>query len=158
MAPSPEGVASPHNQVGSSPEGNGTFPFTHAGGNPYTSSTIKLGGLPGYIVPLFPYTSRMYIWKQIVRKRYCKPGTKTDLNIHTILPQGRRSLSVVKTDVMFAPPCRAQHTQKHVFCRTSLSRTARTEARLLSHHGASLLVQKVRPYPGCSIWDPLSPL
>ncbi|GJY70178.1 sulfotransferase 16 [Tanacetum coccineum] len=35
MAPSPEGVASPHNQVGSSPEGNGTLPFTHAGGNPY---------------------------------------------------------------------------------------------------------------------------
>ncbi|GJX37359.1 hypothetical protein Tco_0250662 [Tanacetum coccineum] len=32
---SPEGVASPHNQVGSSPEGNGTLPFTHAGGNPY---------------------------------------------------------------------------------------------------------------------------
>ncbi|GJR19447.1 hypothetical protein Tco_0967974 [Tanacetum coccineum] len=28
MAPSPEGVASPHNQVGSSPEGNGTLPFT----------------------------------------------------------------------------------------------------------------------------------
>ncbi|GJT41122.1 ribonuclease H-like domain-containing protein [Tanacetum coccineum] len=35
MAPSLEGVASPHNQVGSSPEGNGTLPFTHAGGNPY---------------------------------------------------------------------------------------------------------------------------
>ncbi|GKE34062.1 putative ribonuclease H-like domain-containing protein [Tanacetum coccineum] len=35
MAPSPEGVASPHNQVGSSPEGNGTLPFIHAGGNPY---------------------------------------------------------------------------------------------------------------------------
>nr|GEX20262.1 hypothetical protein [Tanacetum cinerariifolium] len=35
MAPSPEGVASPHNQVGSSPEGNVTLPFTHAGGNPY---------------------------------------------------------------------------------------------------------------------------
>ncbi|GJT64246.1 hypothetical protein Tco_1015726 [Tanacetum coccineum] len=35
MAPSPEGVASPHNQVESSPEGNGTLPFTHAGGNPY---------------------------------------------------------------------------------------------------------------------------
>ncbi|GJY00293.1 hypothetical protein Tco_0357311 [Tanacetum coccineum] len=35
MAPNPEGVASPHNQVGSSPEGNGTLPFTHAGGNPY---------------------------------------------------------------------------------------------------------------------------
>ncbi|GJV09638.1 hypothetical protein Tco_1351179 [Tanacetum coccineum] len=30
MAPSPEGVASPHNQVGSSPEGNVTLPFTHA--------------------------------------------------------------------------------------------------------------------------------
>ncbi|GJX43767.1 hypothetical protein Tco_0260443 [Tanacetum coccineum] len=35
MTPSPEGVASPHNQVGSSPEGNGTLPFTHARGNPY---------------------------------------------------------------------------------------------------------------------------
>ncbi|GJR07796.1 transposon ty3-I gag-pol polyprotein [Tanacetum coccineum] len=35
MAPSPEGVASLHNQVESSPEGNGTLPFTHAGGNPY---------------------------------------------------------------------------------------------------------------------------
>ncbi|GJU04727.1 hypothetical protein Tco_1121157 [Tanacetum coccineum] len=35
MAPSPEGVASPHNQVGCSPEGNGTLPFTHAGGNSY---------------------------------------------------------------------------------------------------------------------------
>jgi hypothetical protein len=35
MTPSSEGVASPHNQVGSSPEGNGTLPFTHARGNPY---------------------------------------------------------------------------------------------------------------------------
>ncbi|GKB93250.1 Clp protease regulatory subunit ClpX1, mitochondrial isoform X2, partial [Tanacetum coccineum] len=35
IAPSPEGVANPHNQVGSSPEGNGTLPFTYAGGNPY---------------------------------------------------------------------------------------------------------------------------
>nr|GEY86415.1 uncharacterized mitochondrial protein AtMg00810-like [Tanacetum cinerariifolium] len=35
MAPSPEGVASPHNQVGSSPEGNDTLPFTYAGGNSY---------------------------------------------------------------------------------------------------------------------------
>nr|GEY56135.1 hypothetical protein [Tanacetum cinerariifolium] len=35
MAPSPKGAASPYNQVGSSPEGNGTLPFTHAGGNPY---------------------------------------------------------------------------------------------------------------------------
>ncbi|GKA90642.1 fumarase 1 [Tanacetum coccineum] len=50
MAPSREGVASPHNQVGSSPEGNDTFPFTHAGGNPYRprqDSNMRpcLGGL-----------------------------------------------------------------------------------------------------------------
>ena len=69
--------------------------------------------------------------------------------MRTILPQGRRPLSVVKTDVMFAP-CRAQRaslsrtTRIFVahsahFCRAQrafLSRTARTsatEARLLSH-------------------------
>ena len=101
-----------------------------------------MGGYQGINkIPLFPYKSRRHIWKQIVRKRYCKPGTKTDLNIRIILPQGRRSLSVVKTNVMFAHsahPCCA--------LRTSLVRTARTsatEARLLSHHAASQLVQKV---------------
>ena len=45
------------------------------------------------------------------------------------------------------------------FCREQralLSRTTRTsatEARLLSHHATSLLVKKVRPYPGCSIQE-----
>ncbi|GKB03067.1 retrovirus-related pol polyprotein from transposon TNT 1-94 [Tanacetum coccineum] len=53
MAPSPEGVVSPHNQVGSIPEGNDTLPFTHAGGNPYhprQDSNLRpcLGGLKGF--------------------------------------------------------------------------------------------------------------
>ena len=91
------------------------------------------------MIPLLTYASRRYIWKQIVRKRHCKPGTKTNLNIRTILLQGRRPLSVVKTDVMFAHSahsahlCRAQRAhscrgqrallpQKHVFCRAMLQR------------------------------------
>ena len=76
--------------------------------------------------------SRRYIWKQIVRKRYCRPGTKTNLNIRTILPHGRHPMSVVKTCKPRAPLSRTTRTSvadnAHPcrVLRAPLSRTTRT--------------------------------
>lgn len=110
--------------------------------------------------------SRRYIWKQIVRKRYCRPGTKMNLNIRTILPQGRRSLSVVKTRKQRAP---LSHTVRtlvahcaHLCCgqRTFLSRTTRTsatEVRLLSQQCCIATGTKGTSLPRMQHRNPPSP-
>ncbi|GJR03996.1 histidine--tRNA ligase, cytoplasmic [Tanacetum coccineum] len=83
MAPSPEGVASPHNQVGSSPEGNGTLPFTHAGGNPYRprQGSNMRPCLGGAICALLDYTaSSLSTVADVVAALSCE-ALKTDTTI-----------------------------------------------------------------------------